>query len=121
MSEEEVREITYTPLSEEFGFEEMFTQGAAALDLAAIFALERKDVEGLILIAREWTRMGSAISGIEIVPEEKNKLKFGFNKETVEEEEIGESTSKSDGEDDLQGKGRLRSYRVRSIRPRSHK
>jgi hypothetical protein len=116
---EEVQEITYIPLSEEFGAEEMFAQGAAALDLAAIFALERKDFDGLIRVAREWTRMGAAISGIDIPEEGKKVLKFGFNKESVEEENDGEANSKSDGKDDLQSKGRLYSYRIRGHRSSS--
>ena len=112
-----MQEITYIPLSDEFGAEEMFAQGAAALDLAAIFALERKDFDGLTRVAREWTRMASAVAGID-APEEGKKvmLKFGFSKEPVEEDKDGETDSKSDGEDDLQSKGRLRTYRVRSNR-----
>lgn len=114
---DEVVEISYTPLSDEFGAEEMFAQGAAALDLAAVFALENKDFDGLIRVAREWTRMGTAISGIEALPEDGKKLvlKFGFSKENEEEEDNGEDPSKSDVKNNLQGKGRLRSYRIRSI------
>ena len=114
---DEIQEISYTPLPEEFGAEEMFAQGAAAIDLAAIFALERKDFDGLIRVAREWTRMGATISGVD-APEEGKKvvLKFGFSKEPVEEENDGETDSKSDGKDDIQNKGRLYSYRIRSHR-----
>lgn len=120
MSEEEIQEITYVPLSaEEVGADEMFSQGASALDLAAIFAIERRDHESLTAIAREWIRMGKAISGMEVVPEDKKtKLKFGFNKE-VEEEENGKDGSKSDGEDDIQSGGRLYPYRIRGQGPRS--
>src|SRR5688500_6931192 len=116
---DEVMEITYTPLSEEFGAEEMFAQGAAALDLAAIFALKKEDSDGLIRVARECTRLGTAISGIEALPEDGKKLvlKFGFSKENEEEEDDGEDSSKSDGKNNLQGTGRLRSYRIRSVRP----
>lgn len=116
---DEVVEITYTPLSDEFGAEEMFAQGAAALDLAAVFALEIKDFDGLIRVAREWTRLGAAISGIEALPEDGKKLvlKFGFSKESEEEEDDGKDSSKGDVEDNLQGKRRLHSYRIRSVRP----
>lgn len=114
---DEVVEISYTPLSDEFGAEEMFSQGAAALDLAAVFALENKDFDGLIRVAREWTRMGAAVSGIEALPEDGKKLvlKFGFSKENEEEEDNGENPSKSDVENNIQSKRRLRSYRIRSI------
>lgn len=117
MSEEEVTEITYTPLSGEIELDDVFGQGAAALDLAAIFALDRKDVDGLVKIAREWTRLGSALAGIESLPEEnKKKINFGFNKEIVEEEKDDKADSESDGQNDIQSEGRLRSYRIRSRR-----
>lgn len=113
MSEEEVsKEITYEPLGgQDFGAAEIFAQGAAALDLAAIFALERRDVDGLIKVAREWTRMGAAV--LEISDEgdsKKTPIKFGFRGENAEEEENGKS-SESNGEDELQaGRFRLRKY-----------
>jgi hypothetical protein len=105
--EDEVQEITYVPLGgQQFGAEEMFAQGAAALDLAAIFALERKDTEGLINVAKEWTRMAKAVSGVEALPEEKRlTMKFGFSQEIAEEEKDGEKPSKSNGENKLQGRG----------------
>lgn len=114
MSEEEVREVTYEPLGGgEFGAAEIFAQGAAALDLAAIFALERRDVEGLVKVAREWTRMGAAV--LEISGDDdakKTPLKFGFRGEIAEEEKDGESEpSKSISEDKLQtGRLRLRKH-----------
>lgn len=108
MSEEEpeVLEITYTPLGDEpFGEKEMFAQGAAALDLAAIFALEQKDVSGLVNVAKAWTKLGLALAGIEELTEEKSiKLKFGFSKESVEEEDNGETPNKGDGENELQNR-----------------
>lgn len=113
MSEEEVQELTYEPLSGEFGPAEIFAQGAAALDLAAVFAIERRDSALLIQVAREWTRMGAAtaeLSGEE--QDKKNLNKFGFRSEVAEEEKDGESkSSKSDGEDELQ---------ARRIRLRKH-
>jgi hypothetical protein len=120
-SESEIEEITYAPLGgQEFGADEMFAQGAAALDLAAIFALDRKDFDGLIRVAREWTRMASVVSGIEALPPESKRepLKFGFHKESAEEEENAENERKSDGEDDVQSRGRLYSYRISSRRSR---
>jgi len=111
--EDEVQEITYAPIgTQEFGAEEMFSQGAAALDLAAIFALERKDIDGLVKVAREWTRMAKAVSGIEALPEEKRlTMKFGFSQEIAEEEKDGEESNKSDGENKLQSRGiRFRKY-----------
>lgn len=108
---EEPQEISYEPLAEqEFGFEEMFAQGASALDLAAVLALERKDIESLIKVAREWTRMAKAVSSIETLPEDSKKtiLKFGFNKE--EDVPSGNADS-SDGKDELQNRGlRLRKH-----------
>lgn len=103
---DEVVEISYTPLSDEFGAEEMFAQGAAALDLAAVFALENKDFDGLIRVAREWTRMGAAISGIEALPEDSKKLvlKFGFSKESEEEEDNGETPGKSYSKNEFQNR-----------------
>lgn len=107
-------ELSYSPLGEqeEFGAEEMFAQGAAALDIAAIYAIERRDSEMLVKIAREWTRMGSAISGIEPQEEPKKVIhKFGFGKENVEEEDNGESDRKSNDEDKPKTRGiRLRKY-----------
>lgn len=109
MNEDEdlVQEITYVPLgTHQFGAEEMFAQGAAALDLAAIFALERKDIDGLVKVAKEWTKMAKVVSGIEALPEEKRlTMKFGFSQEIAEEEENGEKSSKSDGENKLQIRG----------------
>ena len=110
MSEE--LELSYSPLGEqEFGAEEMFAQGAAALDMAAIFAIERRDSDGLIRVAREWTRMGSALSGIE-APEEKKIIRnFGFSKEIVEEEKDEPTDGKGDGEVEPKTRGiRLRKY-----------
>ncbi len=105
---EEVLEITYVPLGDEpFGEREMFAQGAAALDLAAIFALEQKDVAGLVSVAKAWTKMGQVVAGLEDTPEEKKVfLKFGFGKD-IEEDKDGETTSKSAGENELQDR-RLR-------------
>lgn len=114
MSEEEVREVTYEPLGAgEFGAAEIFAQGAAALDLAAIFALERRDVDGLVKVAREWTRMGAAV--LEISEEDDTKktpLKFGFRGEIAEEEKDGEpEPSKSISQDKFQaGRFRLRKH-----------
>ena len=111
--ENEVQEITYMPLgTQRFGAEEMFAQGAAALDLAAIFALERKDIDGLVKVAQEWTRMAKVVSGVEALPEEKRLImKFGFSQEIAEEEENGEESNKSDGENKLQSRRvRLRKY-----------
>ncbi len=118
MSEEEVHEITYIPLSGDIGPEDIFSQSAQALDLAALFAFERKDIEGMAKVAREWTRLGAALAGIEEVPEEQKKkiINFGFNKEIVEEEKDDKSDSESDGKDDIQSQGRLHSYRIRSRR-----
>jgi hypothetical protein len=112
MSEEEVREVTYEPLgASEFGAAEIFAQGAAALDLAAIFALERRDVDGLVKVAREWTRMGAAV--LEISGDDDTKktpLKFGFRGEIAEEEKNGEP-GKSISEDKFQaGRFRLRKH-----------
>lgn len=114
MSEEETKEITYEPIgSQDFGAAEIFAQGAAALDLAAIFALERRDADGLIKVAREWTRMGAAV--LEISDEDDSKktpLRFGFRGEIAEEEESGEpESSESNGKDKLQaGRFRLRKH-----------
>lgn len=107
MIEEEVQEITYTPLGDQvFGAEEMFAQGAAALDLAAIFSLERKDADGLVKVAEGWTKMVKALSTIESLPEEKRlTIKFGFSQEIAEEETNGEESSKSDGKNKLQSRG----------------
>lgn len=114
MSEEEAKEITYEPLGgQEFGAAEIFAQGAAALDLAAIFALERRDVEGLVKVAREWTRMGAAVLEIsEDADSNKKPFKFGFRGEIAEEEKDGESESgKSISEDKLQARRfRLRKH-----------
>jgi len=114
MSEEETREVTYVPLDDkEFGAAEIFAQGAAALDLAAIFALERRDIEGLVKVAREWTRMGAAVLEIsEDGDSKKTPLKFGFRGEMAEVEESGDSeSSKSISEDKLQaGRFRLRKH-----------
>lgn len=109
-TEDEVLEITYIPLGNEpFGEKEMFAQGAAALDLAAIFALEQKDVAGLVSVAKAWTKMGAVVAGMEDVAEEKKVfLKFGFGKD-IEEDKDGETTSKSASENELQDRGiRLR-------------
>jgi hypothetical protein len=110
---EDVTEIGYTPLEDrEFGAAEIFAQGASALDLAAIFALERRDPEALIRVAREWTRLGSAI--LEIAAEEdlkKTPLKFGFRGEEAEEKDGEPESSKSAGENELQARGlRLRKH-----------
>lgn len=110
--EDEVQEITYIPLgAQQFGAEEMFAQGAAALDLAAIFALERKDIDGLIKVAKEWTRMAKAVSGVEALPEEKRlMMKFGFSQEIAEEEKDGKESGKSDGKNKLKNR-RIRLYK----------
>lgn len=113
-TEDEVLEITYVPLGDEpFGEKEMFAQGAAALDLAAIFALEQKDVAGLVNVAKGWTKLGLALAGIEELTEEKKVLlKFGFGKD-IEEEKSGETPSKGDSENELQNRrARLRKHRA---------
>lgn len=112
---QEVVEITYIPLGDEpFGEKEMFAQGAAALDLAAIFALEQKDVAGLVNVAKGWTKLGLALAGIEELTEEKKVLlKFGFGKD-IEEENSGETPNKGDSENELQNRrARLCKYRTR--------
>lgn len=111
MSEE--LEIGYTPLDDkEFGSAEIFAQGASALDLAAIFALERRDPDALIRVAREWTRLGAAI--LEIAAEDdlkKTPLKFGFRGEEAEDKDGEPESSKSVSEDELQARGfRLRKH-----------
>ncbi len=114
MSEEEPKEIGYTPLDEkEFGAAEIFAQGASALDLAAIFALERRDPEALIRVAREWTRLGAAILEISTDDDlKKTPLKFGFRGEEAEEESDGEpESSEGISKDELQARGfRLRKH-----------
>lgn len=118
MSEEdqEVVEISYTPIAgdDPFGVGEMLAQGASALDLAAVLALEKNDYKTLVRIGREWGKLAKVMAGIEIVPEENKKVqKFGFSKE--EEERDGKSDKdNSTGKDDIQSRGRLRSYRNRS-------
>lgn len=116
---EEILEISYTPIQgESFGVAEMFAQGASVLDLAAIFALENKDVDQLLRVAKGWTKLAATVASIEELPEEKKNIqKFGFGKENEEEEEIGETNGKSNGKDNIQSKGRLRSYRIRSSGP----
>jgi len=112
--EDEVVEITYIPLGNDpFGEKEMFAQGAAALDLAAIFALEQKDVAGLVAVAKAWTKLGQTVAGIEDLEEEKKVfLKFGFG-EDIEEEKNGEASSKGDGKDELQNR-RIRFHKRRT-------
>lgn len=113
MSEEETREINYIPLDEkEFGAAEIFAQGASALDLAAIFALERRDSDALIRVAREWTRLGSAILEISTEDElKKTPLKFGFRGEEAEENDGESESSESTSKDELQARGlRLRKH-----------
>lgn len=119
--EQEILEISYTPIGDEpFGAAEMFAQGATALDLAAVLALENKDYEALLRVASGWSKLARTIAGIELEPEEPKKVqKFGFSKETEEEEKSGETDRKSDGKDDIQSQGRLRSYRIRSVRSRT--
>lgn len=96
--EEEVVEIGYHPLGDEpFGMEEMFAQGAAALDLAAVIAHERQDVDALIRVGHEWTKMAEAISSVEVVDDAKKPvIRFGFGQEILEEEE-------ENGRDDSKG------------------
>jgi hypothetical protein len=119
--DQEVLEISYTPIGDEpFGAAEMFAQGATALDLAAVLALENKDYDALLKVASGWSKLARTIAGIELEPDEPKKVqKFGFSKEIEEEEDNGKTDSKSDGKDDIQSQGRLRSYRIRSIRSRA--
>lgn len=97
--EEEVVEIGYHPIGNQpFGMEEMFAQGAAALDLAAVIAHERQDVDALIRVGHEWTRMAKAISTVEVVEDEKRPvIEFGFGGgiHKKEEEENGRDEGKS--------------------------
>lgn len=117
----ETVEIGYNPLgdSEPFGMEEMFAQGAAALDLAAIFALERQDVDALISVGREWTRMAKAIGSLEVIDEEKRpKIKFGFGHYDEEEEQNGSDTGTGTIEaNNPDSRLRKSSIRVRINRP----
>ncbi len=117
--EQEVLEISYTPIGDEpFGAAEMFAQGATALDLAAVLALEAKDYDALLRVASGWTKLARTVAGIELEPEEPKKVqKFGFSKENEEEEKSGKpDDSDSGSKDNIQGRGRLRSYQNRSHR-----
>lgn len=115
--EEEVLEISYTPIGDEaFGAAEMFAQGATALDLAAVLALEAKDYDALLKVASGWTKLARTVASIELEPEEPKKVqKFGFSKENEEEEKNGKPDDSDGGsKNDIQGRGRLRSYQNRS-------
>jgi len=88
--------LVYIPFGDsEFGMEEMFAQGAAALDIAAILAIRNGDVESLINVGSKYIDMANAINGIEPHSQE-IKLGFGF----CMEGEIEDVRSDSECEDD---------------------
>lgn len=69
---------SYIPFGESvFGMEDMFAQGAAALDMAAIMAIEAGDVEALIEIGGRWAAMAVEIARIKI-PDDEEVIKVGF-------------------------------------------
>lgn len=85
----EAIEIGYNPLGDQpFGLEEMMAQSAAALDLAAVFAHDRKDIDSLIRVSEGWTKLAKVITSLEVddIPK-KTKIKFGFGPDVDEEEE----------------------------------
>lgn len=53
----------YTPIGEEISTASTFVQAAAALDLAAKFAVENRDSEQLAQVAMVWIEMGTRLNG----------------------------------------------------------
>lgn len=89
--------LSYIPFGDaEFGMEEMFAQGASALDIAATIAIRNGDVKSLINIGSQYIIMANAIAGISTGPHEEIKLGFGF----CMEREVEDVTSDSECEDD---------------------
>lgn len=89
--------LEYTPFGDSvFGMEDMFAQGATALDIAAIVAIENRDVKSLIKIGAKYTAMAAAIARIDVQPEEEIRLGFGF----CMEREVEDDRSECIGEDD---------------------
>lgn len=85
---EETIEIRYNPIGDQpFGLEEMLAQSASSLDLAALIALNRDDVDALIRVGEGWTKLAEVMSSIESeqLPK-KPVIKFGFRPEEPEEE-----------------------------------
>lgn len=89
--------LTYIPFGDtEFGMEEMFAQGASALDIAAVIAIQNQDVKSLIKIGATYINMANSIAGIEPGAREEIKLGFGF----CMEREVEDVRSDSECEDD---------------------
>jgi len=89
--------LVYIPFGDtEFGMEEMFAQGASALDIAAVLAIQNGDVKSLINIGSKYINMANAIAGIQPNHNEDIKLGFGF----CMEREVEDVRSESECEDD---------------------
>jgi hypothetical protein len=72
------RHASYVPFGDSvFGMEDMFAQGAAALDMAAIMAIDAGDIGALMQIGAQWTEMATEIAKIKM-PEDEDVVRVGF-------------------------------------------
>lgn len=86
----------YSPFGDSLDPSVAIIQAANALDVAAKFAVESRDSDSLIRIAREWVEMSSRLAYDEDGPEDEEDepikiRRFGFSlvSDTGEEEEDG--------------------------------
>lgn len=85
-----VAKARYTPIGDAISPEATIVQAAIALDVAAQWAVERKDIEQMNTVALGWTELSKVLMAIEEEPEgppaDRNPLGFYI---PVEEEENG--------------------------------
>jgi hypothetical protein len=60
-----VAKVKYTPIGDAISPESTFVQAAIALDVAAQFAVESRDIEGMNKTAELWIEMAKALMEIE--------------------------------------------------------
>ena len=122
-----VAKVKYTPIGDAISPESTFVQAAIALDVAAQFAVESRDTEGMNRTAELWIEMAKALMDIDEEtgpPTERERVGFRQPDITTEEDEDGRRIdadepdgSPSEGESRLHqkhGKFRISKTRYRT-------
>lgn len=102
------KKIQYTPIGDAISPEATIVQAAIALDVAAQWAVDRKDAEQMNTVALGWTELSKVLMAIEEdegPPPEREPA--GFRKIEVEEEDIDRINGPTDDEPQSEGKRRV--------------